>query len=229
VGGGGGKMRNDELLRRAGIAGAVDGEIGAGDAGAFGEVPELGGVKIGGGMSVDDFAAGFAVEMNVLVEVRAVAGLAALEVDLLDQPGGGEVVEAVVNRGQRDAGGAGLHAIEDVVGRGVVRGGGEHIENLAAVGCEAHIGTEDGHAALEAGGLRRDTGGGGRGCHDGSGFRIGMILKQVTRCLDPFSQCLSDSRRWGCFALGGPDVPVRPIFHPHTVAAEQIGELGGSR
>jgi len=112
------------------------------------------------------------------VEIRAVAGLAALEVDLLDEAVGGKMVEAVVNRGEGDAGRAGFDPVEDVVGRGVVRGGGEDVEDLATVRREAHIGPEDGHAAFEAGGLRRGTGGGDGGWHDGFCFRIGMILKQ---------------------------------------------------
>ena len=57
----------------AGLAGAMDGEVGAGDFGASREVPELGGVEIGGWVGVDDLAAGLTMEMDVLVEVRAVA------------------------------------------------------------------------------------------------------------------------------------------------------------
>ena len=59
--------------------------------------------------------------------------------------------------------------------------GGEDVEDLATVRREAHIGPEDGHAAFEAGGLRRSTGGGDGGWHDGFGFRIGMILRQAGR------------------------------------------------
>ncbi len=84
----------------AGVAGTVDGEVGAADAGAFGQVPKHGGVEIAGWMGVDDLATGFAMEVDVLVEVRAVAGLAALEVDELDQAVGSKMLQAIVNRGQ---------------------------------------------------------------------------------------------------------------------------------
>ena len=166
------------------FADSMDGEVRSCDPGAFGEVPELGGVEIGRRVGVDDFAAGLAVEMDVLVEVRAVAGLAALEVDLLDEAVGGEVVEAVIDRGQGDVRGARFDPVEDVVGRGVVRGASEDVEDLATVRREAHIGPEDGHAAFEAGGLRRGTGGGDGGWHDELSFRIGMILRQAGRCAE---------------------------------------------
>jgi hypothetical protein len=68
------------------LAGAVDGEVGAGDFGSCGQVPELGGIEVGIGVRIDDLAAGLAVEMHVLVEVCAVAGLAALEVNKFDKP-----------------------------------------------------------------------------------------------------------------------------------------------
>ena len=83
----------------AGVAGAVDGEIRSGDAGSFRQVPKLGGDEIAGWMGVDDFAAGLAVEVNVLVEVRTIAGLSALKLNLLNQSVGGEVLETIVNGG----------------------------------------------------------------------------------------------------------------------------------
>jgi hypothetical protein len=62
----------------AGFAGAVDGDVHAGDFSAFGKIPEFGGVKVGGWVGIADFSAGLAVKMNVLVEVGAVATLTSL-------------------------------------------------------------------------------------------------------------------------------------------------------
>jgi hypothetical protein len=104
-------------------------------------------------VGVDDLAAGLAVEVDVFVEIGAVTGLTALEVDLLDEAVGGEVIKAVINRCQGDVGGAAFHPVEDVVGRRVVRGSGQDIENLTAVGCQAHIGPENGEAAVQTRGF----------------------------------------------------------------------------
>lgn len=138
--------------RGARLAGAVDGDVHAGDFGAFGQVPELGGVKFSGGVGVDHFPAGLAVEMDVLVQVGAVARLAALKVHLLDEAGRGEVLQAVINRGQRNAGRAGFDAVKDIRGGGVICGGGQNLKNLTAMGREAHIRTQESHPALEASG-----------------------------------------------------------------------------
>ena len=145
-------------------ADAVDRDIGAADAGSGGELPELRGVechlmRVG----VADLSAGVAVEMDVLVEVGAVAGLRALDMDGLDEAAGGEVVQAIVNGGQRDTRRPVLDAMEDVVGRGVVVRLGEDLEDFAAVRGEPDvIGTKHGQTAVEAGGLLRRAGGGGR-------------------------------------------------------------------
>lgn len=128
-------MGNERLFRGAGVAGAVDGEVGAAHASAFREIPEFGWVEIAGGVGVDDFAAGLAVKMDVLVEIGAVAGLAALEVDELDQAVGSEVLQAVVNRGQRDVRGARFDSIQNVIGCRVIGRGGKNIEDLAAMRC----------------------------------------------------------------------------------------------
>jgi hypothetical protein len=104
-------------------------------------------------MGVDDLAAGLAVEVDVLVQIGAVAGLSALEMYLLDEAVGGEVLKAIINRCQRDVGRAAFYPVEDVVGRGVVRGSGQDIENLTAVGCQAHIGPENGEAAVQTRGF----------------------------------------------------------------------------
>jgi len=95
--------------------------------------------------------------MDVLVEVRAVAGLAALEVDLLDEPGGGEVVEAIVNRGQRDVRRTAFHPIQDLVGGRMVRGARQHVKNLATVRGEPDIRTQHGETAVQTGGFGRSA------------------------------------------------------------------------
>lgn len=60
-------------LASASRAEAVDGDFGVGDLGAGGEVPEFGGVEGFDGMSVGDEAAGFAVEVDVFLDVGAVS------------------------------------------------------------------------------------------------------------------------------------------------------------
>ena len=142
----------------------MDGEVGAGDAGARGEVPELSGVEIGGGVRVDDFAAGLAMEMDVLVEIGAVAGLATFEVDELDEARRGQMIQAVVNRGQRDVRGAILHPGVEVRSSRVVRGGGEHLKDFTTMGGQAGIFPKHGQTAVEAGRFGRLALGGRR--HD---------------------------------------------------------------
>ena len=48
---------------------------------------------------VADVAAGFAVEMSVLLQVRAITGRRAVQIDLSDKPAVGEGFEAVVDGG----------------------------------------------------------------------------------------------------------------------------------
>lgn len=137
-------------------ADAMDGDIGTADAGSGRQLPELGGVEDGiFRMGVADFAACVAVEMDVLVEVRAVAGLRPLDMHLLDQAAGGQVLQAIVNGGQRDARRPVLHAVKDIVGRRVVVRLGQDLENLPTVRCEADISPQHGQTAVEAGGLLR--------------------------------------------------------------------------
>ena len=135
----------------------MDGDFGVGDLGAGGELPEVGGVEGFDGVGVGDAAAGFAVEMDVLLNVGAVAGLGALDLDEFDEAVAGEVLEAVIDSGEGDAGGAALDAVEHVVGGGVVGGFGEDLEDLTPMRGEAGVGAEHGQAAIQAGGL----GGGG--------------------------------------------------------------------
>jgi hypothetical protein len=77
----------------------VYGDVESGDFGASGEIPEFGGVEVGGGVRIANFATGLAVEMDVLVKISAVAGLSTLKLNLLNEASRGEVLQAVVNRG----------------------------------------------------------------------------------------------------------------------------------
>jgi hypothetical protein len=98
--------------------------------------------------------------MDVLVEIGAVAGLAALEVDELDEPGGGEVVEAVIDCRQRNVRGAVLHPGVEVGGSGMVRGGCEHLEDFTTMRGEPDICAEHGQSAIQPRGFGRGAMGG---------------------------------------------------------------------
>ena len=93
------------------------------------------------------------MEVDMLVEVRAVAGLGALHVDLLDEAAAGEVLKAVIDRGQRDVRRAVLDPAEDIISGRVIRGLGEDLEDFAAVRREPHISAHDGQTATETAGL----------------------------------------------------------------------------
>lgn len=141
----------------AGGAKAVDGDVGMGDGGACGEVPELAWIKRLDGVGVGDTATGFAVEVDVFLDVGAVAGLGALDLYELDEAVAGEVLKAVINGSEGDAGGTAFDTIKDVVGGGVVGGFGEDLKDFAPMRGEASVGAEHGQTAIQAGGL------GGRG------------------------------------------------------------------
>jgi hypothetical protein len=78
----------------------VDGDISAIDLGSGGQCPILGWTKVSGRVRICDLTALLAVEMDVLMEIGAVAGLPALQMNLLDEAVGGQVLQTVVNRGQ---------------------------------------------------------------------------------------------------------------------------------
>ena len=84
----------------------------------------MGGVERFDGVGVGHAAAGFAVEVDVLLDVGAVAGLGAFDLDEFDEAVAGEVLQAVVDGGEGDSGGAAFDAVKDVVGGGVVGGFG---------------------------------------------------------------------------------------------------------
>jgi hypothetical protein len=60
------------------------------------------------------------VKMGVGLEIRAIAGRAALEIDRPDEVALDEGLEAVIDGGERDGGEIGLDAGEDFVGGGVI-------------------------------------------------------------------------------------------------------------
>jgi len=126
----------------AGGAVAAEGDFGAVDVGAGGEGE--GGLKGAGVVNgdVSDVAAGFAVEVGVLFEIRAIAGGSAVEIHLPDEAAVGEGFEAVVDGGEGDAGDFFLHPHENLGGGGVVALGGEDFENLAALLGESEFGAE---------------------------------------------------------------------------------------
>ena len=82
------------LASLAGASGtdAVNGDFGVGDLGAGGELPEVGGVEGFDGVGIGDEAAGFAMKVDVLLDVGAVTGLSALNLDEFDQSVAGEVL-----------------------------------------------------------------------------------------------------------------------------------------
>ena len=126
----------------AGGAVAAKGDFGAVDVGARGE--GKGGLE-GAGIvngNVGNVTAGFAVEVGVILKIRAVAGGRAVEVHLTDEAAVGEGFEAVVNRGEGDPGDFLLHAHEDLGGSGVVALGGEDFKNLTPLLGETEFGAE---------------------------------------------------------------------------------------
>ena len=126
----------------AGGAVAAEGDFGAVDVGARGE--GKGGLEGAGVVdgNVGDVAAGFAVEVGVVLQIRAVARGGAVQIHLPDEAAVGEGFEAIVDGGEGDAGDFFLHAHEDLGGGGVVALGGEDFENLAALLGEAEFGAE---------------------------------------------------------------------------------------
>jgi len=170
----------------------MNGQVRARDAGAGGKILKTGRVERRAGMRVNHLPTGLAMEVDMLMQVGAVARLPTLQVHLLDQARRAQVLQAIVNRGQRNGGltsrGAGLpgaqgrsrpgrglivlgqfgrparlDALKHLIGRGVIRGGGKHLKNLAAMRGQAHIGPHPKHrqAALQPTGTVR-LGDGGR-------------------------------------------------------------------
>ena len=131
----------------------MDSHVSPGDSRAGWQLPELAGIKIGLRMRVADLAARIAMKMNMLVKVRAVAGLGTVHVHLFDQARRGEVLQAVVNRRQRNAGRATLGPIEQIVGSGMVVRLGEDLEDFPAMRRKADICPQDGQTAVQTSGL----------------------------------------------------------------------------
>ena len=99
----------------------MDGHVGASDLRTGRKLPELAGIEGDSlRMRIADFTAGVAVEMDMLVQVGAVAGLGAIHIHLFDQSAGGEMFQTVVNRGQRDARRPVLDPVKNVIGRWMV-------------------------------------------------------------------------------------------------------------
>lgn len=86
-----------------------------------------------GDFDIEDFAAGFAVEMPVFAHVRAEAHGGAVENDLADEAAFDEDAQAVVNGGEGNFGAGLAGALEDLLGGGVVVAVGQDIEHLLAL------------------------------------------------------------------------------------------------
>jgi hypothetical protein len=109
--------------------------------------------------------------MGVGLEIRAIAGRAALEIDRSDEVALDEGLQAVVDRGERDGGEVGLHAGEDFVGGGVVAFLEENAVDDLTLGGSAQP------AVSEF--LREGVGGNSGGGHAvlRRGQQIGMVLR----------------------------------------------------
>lgn len=125
---------------RAFGAEAVDGDIQCGDFRSAGEFPKLCRRDVFTGHGIDDLPAAFAMKMNMVIEIRAVAGRGALHIHLTDDAVFGEGFEAVINRGQRDARHPFLGPMKNVRGRGVIMRNPQHFIHFTALRRHAQIG-----------------------------------------------------------------------------------------
>ena len=101
-----------------------------------------------GDVDVDDFAAGFAIEMPMFAHVRAEANAGAIEDDLADEAAFDEDAEAVVNGGEGNFGVGFFGALEDLFGRRVVMAFDDDVEDLLALA--GHFQTAGGQALRQS-------------------------------------------------------------------------------
>lgn len=142
----------------AGGAEAADGDFRAVDLAAGGEGEGgLEGERVLDG-DVADVAAGFAVKVGVLLQIRAIAGGGAVEIHLPDEAAVGEGFEAIVNGGQGNAGDFFLHAEKDLGRGGVIPLSRKGFEDLAALFGQAVFRAEAQRETALAGG-RQGVGG----------------------------------------------------------------------
>ena len=99
---------------------------------------------------IADVAAGFAVEVGVFFQIRAIAGRGPVQIHLPDESAVGKRFEAVVDGGERDPRDFFLHAHKNLGGGGVIPLGGEHLKYLPTLPGEAEFGSKR-QAALSAG------------------------------------------------------------------------------
>ena len=105
----------------------------------LGKLPPL---RSGGGyppteLDVGDVPAGRAVEMTVLVEIRAEAGRFPVDMNSFDQATSNHGLEAVVDRGERDRGHPLLGPDEDLRGRGMIPLLHQHLVDMPPLGSES--------------------------------------------------------------------------------------------
>ena len=139
-------------------------------------------VKIEAGLEfhIVDHAGGAVVKVAVFLQIRAVAGGFALEIDLLDQAILDQHFQAVVHGGQRDAGQVVLHPQEDVRRGGMVAVGQQHLINLLPLASHAQPAGVVGSRGfgIFLGSARKH--GGGKLRREGMIARI--ILKNIFSC-----------------------------------------------
>lgn len=132
------------LLLGAFRAEAADGDVELGDTAALGQSPELGRLDHVERLGIGDSAALLAVEMDVIVQIGAESGGAALQIHLPHQPVLHQRIQAVVHRGQRDPRHTLLGADEDIRGRRMVVRGTQHVMHNATLRRHAQIRRHDG-------------------------------------------------------------------------------------
>jgi len=118
------------------------------------------GDEVGGDFDIVNAAGAAVVEMGVFLEVGAVAGGFALEVDLADEAAGDEGFEAVVNSGEGDGGHGVAGAGVNLVGGGVVAFVEEDGEDVLALAGGAEAGAGEGFVEGLAGVVGEFHGGG---------------------------------------------------------------------
>jgi len=139
---------------------ALEGEVDVFDFVAVGEDLLEFGDEVGGDFDVVDAAGAAIVEVGVFLEIGAVAGGFALEVDLADEAAGDEGFEAVVDGGEGNGGHGVAGAGVDLVGGGVVAFVEEDGEDVLALAGGAQAGADEGFVEDLAGVVGEFHGGG---------------------------------------------------------------------
>jgi len=132
----------------AGRAIAVERHFHALNAGAFWEGPLRRGFQRHARGRIKDGSALDAMKMHVFGQIGAIAGGAAIDLNLIDRSAASEGLEAVVHGSQRGARRLGLNAHEDLAGGGVIAAPNQHVEDLAPLPGDSEV---TGEAVFESG------------------------------------------------------------------------------